>query len=98
MTTIPTFTLPDLTIAVQDGLAYPLTPCCLASGKGSSNVESGVVCRACYREVDAVFGSAAPMYDVPGAWPTERIVASWVPSAEDFEVAAAVAWMKSAAA
>ncbi|WP_051047300.1 hypothetical protein [Nocardia asiatica] len=28
-----------------------LTPCCHASGKGSSDSISGVVCRACYREV-----------------------------------------------
>ncbi len=34
---------------------YALTPCCAATGKGS-DVESGVVCRKCYREVDAVYG------------------------------------------
>ncbi|WP_218025078.1 hypothetical protein, partial [Nocardia pseudovaccinii] len=28
-----------------------LTPCCHASGKGSSDSISGVVCRACYRDV-----------------------------------------------
>ncbi|MGY1947630.1 hypothetical protein [Nocardia asiatica] len=28
-----------------------LTPCCHASGKGSADSISGVVCRACYRDV-----------------------------------------------
>lgn len=32
----------------------PLTPCCQASGKGS---ETGIVCRRCYRPVDAKHGA-----------------------------------------
>ena len=35
---------------------YVLTACCDASGKGSADVESGVVCRACYEEVDSLHG------------------------------------------
>lgn len=39
-------------------LRYALTPCCGASGKGA-DCNSGVVCRSCYREVDAYFGGPA---------------------------------------
>lgn len=35
---------------------YLLTPCCKASGKGSIDSATGVVCRRCYREVDPIFG------------------------------------------
>lgn len=35
---------------------YLLTPCCEASGKGSADSPTGVVCRACYETVDAKFG------------------------------------------
>ena len=42
--------------AVSDGIVYPLTDCCEASGKGSANVDSGVVCRACYSEVSSLYG------------------------------------------
>lgn len=45
--------LPGVLVAYSDelDLLYPLTNCCGASAKGSANVESGVVCRACYREI-----------------------------------------------
>ncbi len=43
-------------VADVDGLAYPLTPCCSASGKGGT---FGVVCRACYMPVDGYFGGPA---------------------------------------
>ncbi|WP_216907663.1 hypothetical protein [Nocardia noduli] len=33
-----------------------LTPCCHASGKGSAYSVTGVVCRACYRDVDDKHG------------------------------------------
>ncbi|WP_051030274.1 MULTISPECIES: hypothetical protein [Nocardia] len=33
-----------------------LTPCCHASGKGSADSISGVVCRACYRDVPIKHG------------------------------------------
>jgi hypothetical protein len=74
------FVLDGLTIAVaQIGpdenpvhMAYPLTWCCGASGKGGG---SGVICRK--------------LYSTPGAWPTEKIVGSWV-DASDAEVAALV--------
>jgi hypothetical protein len=55
-------------------LAVPLTPCCGASGKGGGH---GVVCRKCYRDVDPMYGDCAPLYSVPGGWPTERIIAGW---------------------
>lgn len=89
--TAPTlFTLPDVTIAVaevgQVHLAYPLTACCGASGKGG---EAGVICRSCYRDVDPMFGDCAPLYSVPGAWPTEKIVAGWT-DASDADIAALV--------
>jgi hypothetical protein len=40
-----------------DGVYTLLTPCCNASGKGSCNSDSGVVCRACYEEVDGIHGA-----------------------------------------
>ena len=84
------FPLADVTIAVAEvgevHLAYPLTPCCGASGKGGG---SGVICRKCYRDVDPMFGDCAPLYSVPGGWPTERIVSGWT-DASDAEIAALV--------
>lgn len=93
------FVLPDVTIAVaQIGpdawMAYPLTPCCGASGKGGGN---GVICRACYHDVDPMFGDCAPLYDVPGGWPTERIVGGWT-DLDDAALAALVAQIKAVAA
>jgi hypothetical protein len=55
---------------------YPLTPCCAASGKGSES-ETGVVCRKCYRTVDAGFGGfwyadesemMVGKYNIAGRW------------------------------
>lgn len=43
-------------VDVDLGMAYPLTDCCRASGKGSGD---GVVCRACYQSVDDRFGMSA---------------------------------------
>lgn len=43
-------------LAVSDGMAYYLTPCCGASGKGSAGSYTGVVCRACYVDVDLDYG------------------------------------------
>lgn len=40
----------------EDGMAYPITPCCGASGKGTMNAGSGVCCRRCYAEVDSIYG------------------------------------------
>ena len=42
----------------QHGMLYPITDCCGASGKGAKS-ETGVVCRSCYRTVDALFGDTA---------------------------------------
>ncbi|UJE15723.1 hypothetical protein SEA_LIGMA_69 [Gordonia phage Ligma] len=36
--------------------AYPLTPCCGATGKGSMDSPTGVVCRACYTPVGFAYG------------------------------------------
>jgi hypothetical protein len=38
------------------GLLYRLTPCCEASGKGSADSQTGVVCRNCYKSVSHEFG------------------------------------------
>ena len=40
-------------LVTSDGIAYYLTPCCQASGKGSGD---GIVCRACYRPVADTYG------------------------------------------
>ena len=48
-----------------DGLQYGLTTCCDASAKGG---EHGIVCRACYREIDPLLGG--PM-DVADAYTPE---------------------------
>lgn len=37
-------------------IAGPITPCCGASGKGSIDSPTGVVCRACYEVVDSDYG------------------------------------------
>lgn len=37
---------------------HGLTPCCKAHGKGDADASTGVVCRACYREVSAKYGTA----------------------------------------
>lgn len=42
--------------ALADGIVYPLTDCCGASGKGSGD---GVVCRKCYKPVGDRFALAA---------------------------------------
>jgi hypothetical protein len=41
------------TLAWNDDMAWPLTPCCAASGKGG---EYGIVCRACYEPVAMEYG------------------------------------------
>lgn len=49
----------DLLVPLTEGrLDYlaPLTPCCNASGKGTS-APTGVSCRACYRTVSPKYGS-----------------------------------------
>lgn len=43
-------------LCMQDGMLYYVTNCCGASGKGSVNMPSGVCCRACYKDVGAVYG------------------------------------------
>jgi len=57
-TTVTTVTDPNtgglIAVNTEIGLAYPLTVCCNASGKGGG---LGVICRACYEDVDWSFGS-----------------------------------------
>jgi len=66
----------EVQVILAHGIIAPLTPCCAASGKGSANVESGVVCRACYAEMDPMFGDATLLADPQaadrvGTWTTE---------------------------
>ncbi|GBF17556.1 hypothetical protein Br6_04963 [Rhodococcus sp. Br-6] len=42
----------SIRIVAAHGIAYYLTPCCNASGKGSMDA---IVCRSCYVEVDDIF-------------------------------------------
>ena len=42
------------------GIAYYLTPCCDATGKGS---DGGTVCRSCYRYVDSLLGMGWQLAD-----------------------------------
>ncbi|WP_216918291.1 hypothetical protein [Nocardia noduli] len=42
-----------------------LTPCCHASGKGSAYSMSGVVCRACYRDVHYKHGGIEAEIAIP---------------------------------
>jgi hypothetical protein len=88
---------PGLTVAVAKSgtvwLAYPLTPCCQASGKGS---ERGVVCRSCYNEVSAIYGDCAVVNEEPGDWPCERIIAAWA-DLDDEALDALVAQIKAVA-
>lgn len=47
-------------------MAWPLTPCCKASGKGWLDEDTGegiVVCRSCFAEVDSIFGDVADHTD-----------------------------------
>lgn len=75
-------------IDVEMGMAYPLTDCCKAFGKGSGD---GVVCRACYAPVDDRFGQAAEF----GPTFTEQ-VARMMPKCEnvidDYDCAADLSW------
>lgn len=54
-------------ITVTDGMMHYLTRCCGASGKGSANSSTGVVCRSCYQRVDIEL-SAGWMVDDDAAW------------------------------
>lgn len=56
-----TLTICKVQLAAGDGMVWPLTGCCGASGKGAG---AGVVCRGCYRPVKDGYGMAAT--DLPG--------------------------------
>lgn len=51
-----TTTVQGVSFGLSDGMVFPLTPCCKATGKGGGH---GVVCRRCYTDVDYDFGDAA---------------------------------------
>lgn len=51
-TIVEVTTICGVTVA-HDDVAYVLTPCCGASGKGGA---AGIVCRACYRPVADLYG------------------------------------------
>lgn len=47
-------------LALSDGIVYPLTACCSASAKGSMALgEPATVCRGCYEEIDPAMGDCA---------------------------------------
>lgn len=54
-------------LLTSDGtIVYYLTECCGASGKGSANSATGVVCRSCYRQVPASLGAGWLVTDEAG--------------------------------
>lgn len=57
-------------------LIAPLTTCCGASGKGSAGSRTGVVCRACYRDVEPAYGDCAVLGEEGDAVPLDRL-AHW---------------------
>jgi hypothetical protein len=80
----------DLTVAYAPDvrLAYPLTDCCGASGKGSADAASGVVCRSCYREVSPLFGDCAPIDDESAV----AIIGGWTDASRPDIEAQVTAW------
>lgn len=67
-------------VAESDGMLYPLTPCCYASGKGSVNSPTGVCCRACYAAVEAYLGVVLEQSDViVRLWPAHAMDANAAP-------------------
>lgn len=96
MTAILRHQFADLKVALAPDvrLVYPLTDCCAASGKGSGDVMSGVVCRSCYREVPPLFGDCAPLDDEAAA----AIIGGWT-DAPDADIQALVdAWRQEVTA
>lgn len=79
MATTQTTTTCGLTVAydAEVGLAYPLTPCCKASGKGG---EHGVICRACYQPVDGLYGDCA-LLNFPGRPSDWERITGWITDA-----------------
>jgi len=59
----------DVAYDADLGMAYPLTPCCQASGKGA---DVGVVCRNCYQPVGLLFGDCAMVATAPAQWDRVR--------------------------
>lgn len=54
-----------LAVDHEVGIAFPLTPCCEASAKGSGD---GIVCRACYAWVPESFGGCYTPAEMPEAF------------------------------
>lgn len=50
----------SIRVVATHGIAYYLTPCCNASGKGSMDA---IVCRSCYTEVDDIFAMGWSLND-----------------------------------
>lgn len=65
-----------IAVSFESGIAYPLTTCCGATGKGGGH---GVICRSCYEDVDYSFG---------GGWTIDAMPAEF---AADVEAAIAKA-------
>jgi hypothetical protein len=53
-----------IAVDTEIGLAYPLTLCCNASGKGGGE---GVICRSCYMDIDWGFGAGWTLEDLPAS-------------------------------
>lgn len=70
-----------------DGTIYliPLTPCCQASGKGSTESATGMTCRGCRKEVDSKYATHSTIavardllgllvrWECDGQWLTARV-------------------------
>lgn len=58
----------------DEGFAFYITPCCDASAKG---VEYGTACRACFTEIDAVYGGVPEPFDEDMTEDEKRKLAEW---------------------
>lgn len=70
-----------MTWALADGILYPLTDCCQASGKGGMG-HTGVVCRACYQPVSSTYGLCYLVRVDPGmeSWAAPAELLAQVPA------------------
>lgn len=60
--------------AINDGIVFPLTPCCGASAKG---MELGLACRACYGDIPDWFGMAFTVADLVSGRAAPHIGEKW---------------------
>ena len=70
-------------VALYSGIVYFLTPCCGASGKGS---DGGIVCRACYHDVDDIYGDGWTLDDARGWNRYYDLIASYLCEEETTEI------------